>query len=83
MSHYIGRVHSRNANATSPGFVIETSGGGVEIIAQDVVHMNQQQRGERGELVGVFVTLDPQDARVFAALLVVAADNVERMRSKT
>ncbi len=67
MSHHVGRVHSSNGNAESPGVVVETSTGGVEITAESAAWI-------------LSITFDPQDARVLAALLVVAADNVERIR---
>jgi hypothetical protein len=70
VSHHVGRVHSSNNNPRSPGVIVETSSGGVEVIAD----WDKSSPGA--------ITLQPADARVLAALLHAAADAVDRSRDE-
>lgn len=73
MSKHIGTVYSAERNDKSPQANVDASVAGVEVAAFDP---NRSPRASDAQVV----TFQPADARTFAALVVCAADEVERMR---
>lgn len=74
MSKHIGKVLTSERNEQSPQANIDASVGGVEVAVFD-----PKDDGQYAQLV----SYQPDDARTFAALLVRAADAVERMRARS
>lgn len=75
MSKHIGKVLTSERNEMSPQANVDASVGGVEVS----VSRNPPELSADAEVV----SFQPDDARTFAALLVRAADNVERMRVRS
>jgi hypothetical protein len=78
MSKHIGRVNSSERNPGSPGVVVDISAAGVEVTSE-----NPRSASIQADSVGTrcdTVTLQPTDARTLAAMLVHAAEEVERRR---